>query len=461
LEIEITVSTDEFLEAYQHLLISDADIHFLWGGRDSGKSVFIAQKLILDCLKNDYFRCILVKKTYESIKDSQFQTIKDWVYRWGVSDFFEFIESPLTIRCINGNKFIARGCDKPEKLKSISNPSDVWYEEGDHLTEEDYDTISTSLRADDDVKITEWFSFNPEGSSGSFEEHWIDKRFTEDCPYNASIDFSKRIMLGEKEIEIKCTSTHTTYDINPYCTDKRKAKHELLATANPAKWRVYSRGFRGKKAIDRPFMYNFNMDSHVGETTVNDSPLIFSLDFNFDPFVCIVAQEWNNRDGHHLHVHNEIVLSKQGVNDMIRVIKGNYTSLQLSKAIFTGDATQRKRTVEQAIRGTENLHAWLILDDAFKLGRRLRVPRANPKVASTQDICNFALSLHPDIKINNKCNLLINEMQFTECDADGNILKKDRNKLEQRADAIDAYRYLTMYVMPDIAQFPKKYGIKV
>jgi hypothetical protein len=143
------------------------------------------------------------------------------------------------------------------------------------------------------------------------------------------------------------------------------------------------------------------------------------------------------------------------------VIKGNYTQLQLSKAIFTGDATQRKRTVEQSVRGTENLHAWAMLDEAFKLGKRLRVPRANPKVASTQDICNFALSLHPDIKINPKCNLLINEMQFTECDADGNILKKDRNKLEQRADAIDAYRYLTMYVMPDIAQFPKKYGIKV
>ena len=159
--------------------------------------------------------------------------------------------------------------------------------------------------------------------------------------------------------------------------------------------------------------------------------------------------------------HKEIVLHKQGVHDMIRVIKGTFTPSQLAKAVFTGDATQRKRTVEQQIRGTENLHAWAMLDEAFRLGKRLRVPRANPAVKSTQDICNFALSLHPDIKINTDCNLLINEMQFTECDTDGSILKKDRNKLEQRADAIDAYRYLTMYVMPDIAQSPRKYGIKV
>ncbi|MES2040492.1 MAG: hypothetical protein V4495_21950, partial [Pseudomonadota bacterium] len=42
---------------------SKADINFLWGGRDSGKSHYIAQRLIRKCLKARFFRCIMVKKT--------------------------------------------------------------------------------------------------------------------------------------------------------------------------------------------------------------------------------------------------------------------------------------------------------------------------------------------------------------------------------------------------------------
>ncbi len=118
MDIQIDIDPNLFLDCYKPLLKSDADIHFLWGGRDSGKSYFIAQKLIVDCLKNRYFRCIMVKKTYESIKDSQFQTIKDLVYKWKLEDLFTFNKSPLEITCVNGNTFIARGCDMPERLKS-------------------------------------------------------------------------------------------------------------------------------------------------------------------------------------------------------------------------------------------------------------------------------------------------------------------------------------------------------
>ena len=157
----INIDSNVFLPCYRHILEpNDIDIEFIFGGRDSGKSHFTSQKLILDCLQLKYFRCIMIKKTYESIKDSQWQTIKDIVEEWGLSAFFQFKVSPLEIICTNGNKFISRGCDNPTKLKSIRNPSHAWYEEGDQISLEDFTTITTTLRTSIG-KVKQYFLFNP------------------------------------------------------------------------------------------------------------------------------------------------------------------------------------------------------------------------------------------------------------------------------------------------------------
>src|ERR1043165_3080196 len=127
-DIHIKIPKKAFLPCYWHLLNSEADINFLWGGRDSGKTHFIAQRMVVKCLSSAKFRCVLIRKTFNSIHDSQFQAIKDVVEAWGLNDLFRFREAPLSIECVNGNKFICRGCDNPGNLKSIKDPTDCWYE---------------------------------------------------------------------------------------------------------------------------------------------------------------------------------------------------------------------------------------------------------------------------------------------------------------------------------------------
>ena len=90
----------------------------LYGGRGSSKSDFTAKYLIYKCLTDNYFRGILVRNTYNTIKDSQYQTIKDIIFDLGLQDLFEFKLNPLEIHCLNGNRFLARGCDDTSKLKS-------------------------------------------------------------------------------------------------------------------------------------------------------------------------------------------------------------------------------------------------------------------------------------------------------------------------------------------------------
>lgn len=137
---EIEISDEVFLPVYRHLVdtADQYDIDFLYGGRDSGKSRQIAQQLVLDCLGLDYFRCVLIRNVKETVKDSQWQLIKDVVDEWGMSDLFTFTTSPLSIRCKNGNTFLARGCDDTAKLKSITEPSHCWIEEGNQIGETDF-----------------------------------------------------------------------------------------------------------------------------------------------------------------------------------------------------------------------------------------------------------------------------------------------------------------------------------
>lgn len=317
-EINLEIEEDVFLESYRHLIDSNADINFLWGGRDSGKSYFIAQKLIIDCLSLPYFRCILIRKTYESIKDSQYQLLRDITDSWGISHLFSFKTSPLEIVCANGNKFIARGCDKPEKLKSISNPSDVWYEEGNQLNETDYITVSTTLRSDKG-KVREWFSFNPECDE-DFNDFWLYKIFFKDHCQNGELSFNGKHLIelpDKSQYELNYTSTHTTYKDNPFCTPERIVRHEGLKNTSQYYYNVFTLGLWGKRIAGGEFYKCYSQSKHLvdiksikgfegGHIPYNPKlALHMAWDFNVNPYV--TCNIWQG-DGKKVYKIAEILL---------------------------------------------------------------------------------------------------------------------------------------------------------
>ena len=434
--VEVEIDKRVFLPAYHHLLDSDCDINFLWGGRDSGKSHFITQKLVMDCLSLPYFRCILIKKTHESIKDSQWQMIKDVATHWGVEHLFDFNSSPLEIRCVNGNKFISRGCDKSSKIRGITNPSHAWYEEGNQLTEDDFTTVSTTLRGE--TRVQQWFSFNPE-AEGRIEDFWLFKNYFKNVPYDTVKYWSSVVDVDGESIELKYSSTHTTYKVNPYVRPERKARLEELAITNQYWYDVYCLGKWGKKEIQRPYAQNFNRERHVAEVTFNPNlPVIFSLDFNVEPFVCTCSHIWTDGKGMHFHTFDEVVIEKNGsVDAMCDLLENQFGAIVMANCLFTGDAMQRKREITQR----NNIDAWRMIDQRFRLGKRLMVPRANPSVKENRHLVNALLAFHPDVKFNPKCRKLIYDLQFVEADENGDIVKKNRNNESQRADALDCWRY--------------------
>ena len=207
----------------------------LYGGRDSAKSYFAAQKVIIDTMRKPYSRFILVRKVYADIKDSQYQTIKDIVMAYGLMDHFHFIENPLRIVFKrNGNTIISRGLDKEHKTKSIKDPTGVWYEEANEIRFNDFLKTTTSLRGG---IIQEILTFNPE-----LETEWINSYF---FPNKQSYEKPDGKFHWVNSIRSDTTILHTTYKDNRYCTEQSVELLESFKETDENYYKIYSLGLWG------------------------------------------------------------------------------------------------------------------------------------------------------------------------------------------------------------------------
>ena len=145
------------------------------GGRGSGKSRNLPPKPIKDTFKKSKKPNILVvQKTFASIKDASYENIVQSVARLGLSDCFHITKSPMeVVNKYTGAKFVFRGLDKPDKLKSIEGIGTVIIEEADLLTERDFEILDLSIRGADNIKI--YLLFNPCSPMTFIKKEFIDK----------------------------------------------------------------------------------------------------------------------------------------------------------------------------------------------------------------------------------------------------------------------------------------------
>ena len=94
-----------------------------YGGAGSGKSVFVFQKMILKYLKYEKRKCLVIRKTQNSLKDSCFTLIKTILSDWHLYDQCKINKTDLTIELPNGSNFIFKGLDDAERIKSIAGMS--------------------------------------------------------------------------------------------------------------------------------------------------------------------------------------------------------------------------------------------------------------------------------------------------------------------------------------------------
>lgn len=261
----------------------------LYGSRGSSKSDYIAKQLVYNSLTHQYFKCILYRRKYNTIQESSYENIKQTIITLGLQELFTFKVAPLQIICANGNRFIARGGDDPASLKSIKDPTCVWYEE-DIPDEEDFATISLTIRSGKADVLQEYFSINPE-VEGDYTENWFWKRFfegkTELC-----YRIKTQIEVENRQVEYAVTVHHSVYQDNRWLPDAVKAQIEGYKTTNQYLYSVYAKGLWTRKQTGGNFYKLFDRSRNTATVKYNPAlPLHISFDFNVNPYMtCTVWQ---------------------------------------------------------------------------------------------------------------------------------------------------------------------------
>lgn len=428
---EIEFDSSIFLPVYREINDSDADIKFFYGGRDSGKSYNIAASLVRECLTVDYFKCVMVRSTYNSIKESQYELIKSFVEKHGLDDLFDFPKShPLSIVCCNGGRFIARGCDNPENIKSVTEPSHCWYEEGNQLTREEYTTVSTTLRSSKG-KVKEYFSFNPE-CDGDFREFWLYKDFFSHTT-EKSFTWIKTVATDKGVSTRKIQAVHSTYVDNVYCTADRSAKLEDLKFTSPYYYRVYCLGEWGVRENKAPFVVTFNRARHLGRCErVMGMPVYLSFDFNRNPMACSVIQF----SGNSVRWLEVLKMPNSNIEAMCDNILLRYPG-----AIFIccGDYAGNQRS--GLVPNTDMNSYWKVIKAKLRLNDGQMQYTVNPSIEENQVLLNHCLH-HLDVIFDERnCQPAIFDLEFAETMANGKLKKGDRNDPAQQLDVLDTIRY--------------------
>lgn len=447
--IHVEIDRSVYLDCYHHLLEpNDIDIELIWGGRDSGKSQFMSQYLTDISLDADYFRCLLIKETHESIRDAQWQMLKDIAEEWNLSDFFSFKTSPLEISNIAGSTFLTRGMNKPGKIRSIANPSHAWVEEANQISETSFITLLTGLRSNFG-KVKLFLTFNPESPEAAFEDWWLYKWFfTKNYPseLNFTGEISVKVLEDGDENEYKFTyrSTHTTYRDNPYCTPQRKAFHESLKETNYYWYNVFTLGLFGNQQNDSPFVFAFNRQKHVGLPELNRGhELVLSWDFNRNPMCCSVIQFYDMT----VKVLKVYKLPNMGCTGVCERILVDFPNCLY---IVTGDYSGNTDTTLYE----EEVSNYTVIQQALGLSDGQIQIMPNPDQKKNRTVVNLALQqiAHEIHEIDAKP--LIWDMENVRATAEGKVEKgegtADRKDPKKQADALDTYRYF-------INKFVKEY----
>lgn len=293
-------------------------IQVFYGGAGSGKSVFVAQKLLLKALK-DKRKVLVLRKIGRTVKNSVFQLLLDNLIDWKIADKCSINRTDYTITLPNGSQFLCGGLDDPEKIKSIVGITDAWMEEASEFTFDDFSQIGLRVRDPFAANQQIYLSFNPVSKA-----NWTYLQFF-------SPDADKEFLDGVKIIK-------TNYLDNRFLPKEYVDSLLMLKKTNPAYYGIYALGEFGSL---NKLVFDYWKVEPVDITQI-DGTLLCGLDFGFvnDPtaFICSLLDEKNKK----LYVYQEF-FQKGLLNDQIaKVIK----EMGYAKSAIVADSAEQKSIEE-------------------------------------------------------------------------------------------------------------------
>jgi phage terminase large subunit len=267
-----------------------------YGGAGSGKSYYIAQRIVSRIIRPDNKRnWLIIRKVGATLRDSTFALLCQVIYDNDLHTLFKINKSEFTITCYNGYKIIMKGLDNPEKIKSITvthgTLTDIWIEEATELLEEDINQLLLRLRGGDaSIKKQVILTFNPIS-----QLHWIKSKY-----------FDRE----DDDVFI----LKSTYLDNAFLNEDDIKEIEKFKITNPMYYEVYGLGNWG--VIGNIVFSNWKVekiDESIFDTFYN------GIDFGFtnDP-TCILHMAYKNGK---IYIIDEFYRKEMSNSDIAKITK--------------------------------------------------------------------------------------------------------------------------------------------
>lgn len=195
------------------------------GGSDSGKSVFVAQKLLIriqEAIKKGRrhgFLCL--RQSGPTARLSIFKLFCDLVRDYEIPCKINETEMKLTFQ--GGSFILCKGLDEIQKFKSIVGLTGIWLEEAIEFSKDEFLELDRRIRAVVDTYVQIILTFNP-----NVYIHWIrDLFFSGENEYN-----------NEKLSKVLTT----TIDDNKFATQQDIDALDRLETEDYALYLIYRLG---------------------------------------------------------------------------------------------------------------------------------------------------------------------------------------------------------------------------
>lgn len=245
------------------------------GGAGSGKSRFVAQKVLYRIIYQPKHRYLIVRKVKDTLKTSVFQLFKDYIEGWGISHKFKITKSPMYIEHIaSGNSILFMGIDKSEKLKSIEKITGIWIEEASELDEHDFNELDRRLRGELPNYKQIHITFNPISHL-----HWLKKRFFDLRPES-------------------CDVIETTFLDNPKLPEEDRQVLRDMRLYDEQQYNIYALNKWG--VLNQNVIHHrFDVLKHLSTKTIKDFRCLeIGIDFNVGGCVGVVFGEDEDGDTH-------------------------------------------------------------------------------------------------------------------------------------------------------------------
>lgn len=204
--------------AYLPLMQDEARNLVGYGGAGSGKSHAFMQRYVAKFLQGH--TVMGVRKVGATLEDSMIALCEDVLREHGALDAVKHNKTRKEFH-LNGARFMFRGLDDPEKIKSVHGLRYVWREEATEFTPEDDKQLRLRLRGKiKGVKLQHAYTFNP-----IEETHWLKAKLFDNPPPDTSVYHSTYhdniAFLDEEYVaELERLKDEDWYYYQVYCLGK-------------------------------------------------------------------------------------------------------------------------------------------------------------------------------------------------------------------------------------------------